>query len=95
MSPHVLCSNLPYTVTEAELFEFFSTCGQVLEVRPKAEKGIAFVVLGDSSAVVQALTMDGEEFQGRRIKVAAPGAVPTLLRQNLAHRFGLLWTGEA
>lgn len=62
-------SNIPYTINEHELFEFFAACGNILEVRLKAEKGIAFVVLGDSSAVVQALTMDGEELQGRRIKV--------------------------
>lgn len=67
--------NLPYTVNEQDLKDLFKEFGEINDVRlikdreTGRSKGFAFVEFADSSQSQAALKLDGEELNGRRLKV--------------------------
>lgn len=74
----VLITNIPYTATENDVKNFFSSsCGAVAEVHvpvtkdTKQSKGRAFIRFAEANAAVQCLHSDGEIFMGRVIRVRA------------------------
>lgn len=77
----VYVGNLPYTLKESEVRELFEPCGTISSVKlprqttdSSAEasgecKGFCFVVFTNEAALVKALRIDGDELQGRAIRV--------------------------
>jgi len=72
----VFIGNLNYQITEEEVKEFFSQCGDVRDVRwPKGEfKGFGWVEFSDTDAPDKAIELAGSDLMGRAIRVdyAAP-----------------------
>ncbi len=71
--------NLSYDATVETVTEFFDGCNivsvRIIEDREQQRpKGFAYAEFGDLEGLKQALTLDGQSFQGRsiRIKVADP-----------------------
>ena len=67
-------SNLPLHALEADLYNFFSSCGNItsltVPVNKEGEcKGIAFVTMQNMTSFIQALSRDGELLLGRPVKV--------------------------
>ena len=71
----VYVGNLSYDTTQDDLHELFGQYGAIAEVKLITDretgrsKGFAFVTFDDSQAVDAALEFNGQEFQGRRLKV--------------------------
>ena len=75
--------NLSYDATTETVTEFFEGCNlssvRIIEDREQQRpKGFAYAEFGDLEGLKQALTLDGQSFQGRsiRIKVADPRMLP-------------------
>ena len=75
----IYVGNLPYTATKEDVTELFAAYGSVelakviTDRETGRSKGFAFVTLADQSqlnAAVEAL--DGQDFQGRALRVNAP-----------------------
>ncbi|KAK0630563.1 hypothetical protein B0T17DRAFT_507023 [Bombardia bombarda] len=71
--------NLSYDATSETVTEFFEGCNivsvRIIEDREQNRpKGFAYAEFGDLDGLKQALTLDGEQFQGRsiRVKIADP-----------------------
>ncbi|KAB5570574.1 hypothetical protein GE09DRAFT_1218002 [Coniochaeta sp. 2T2.1] len=71
--------NLSYEATQESVTEFFEGCNivsvRIIEDREQQRpKGFAYAEFGDREGLVKALTLDGQSFQGRsiRVKVADP-----------------------
>lgn len=80
--------NIPFDTNEKTLIDLFSQFGAVLHVHmPPATKkgriqGFAFIKLPDKDAVQKALALDGQDLNGRPMKVSA--AASTLhIGQNI------------
>lgn len=77
--------NLNYDVTDEAVNEFFEGC-EVANVRliedreTHQPKGFGYVEFGTLDGLKKALTLDGESFGGRtvRIKIADPRKLPTM-----------------
>ena len=71
----VYVGNLPYQTTEDDLKDQFSSCGEVTEVRLITDrqtgrsKGFAFLTFGSEDAFEAALLKNGEEIDGRKLRV--------------------------
>lgn len=71
----VFVGNLPFDANDEPVRRFFSDCGNVTAVRLvrdknfKIGKGFGFVEFENPDSLVAALTKDGEEFQGRELRV--------------------------
>ncbi len=72
----VYVGNLPYSVTEATLTELFADCGSIskiniIENRETGKpKGFAFIEFAEQAGAEKAVsTKDGEQVEGRKIKV--------------------------
>lgn len=69
--------NIPFDTNEKTLIDLFSQFGAVLHVHmPPATKkgriqGFAFIKLPDKEAVQKALVLNGQELNGRAMKVSA------------------------
>ena len=62
--------NLGYSVVNSELETLFSGHGEVTEVKVIEGKGFGFVEMANSSDAQKAKdALDGQEFQGRALKV--------------------------
>ncbi|KAI6186993.1 RRM domain-containing protein [Aphelenchoides besseyi] len=68
--------NIPYNVSEQELGNYFSSAGQVVNVRlvydraTNRPKGFGFVELADQQAAQNAVnTLSGTDFNGRVLRV--------------------------
>jgi len=62
--------NLGYSVVNSELETLFSTHGEVTEVKVMEGKGFGFVEMANSADAQKAKdALDGQEFQGRALKV--------------------------
>ncbi len=77
MSKKVYVGNLPFSVTQEQLKELFSSFGEISEVtlisdrRTGRSKGFGFVTFADDAAADKAIAdMDGKEVEGRNIKVS-------------------------
>ena len=72
----IYVGNLPYNTTNEELEQLFSQCGSISEVKLITDretgrsKGFAFVTFDDAGAVAQAIQLNGNEFNGRNLKVS-------------------------
>ena len=76
MSMKVYVGNLPFSFTNEKLSELFSKYGEVSEVVVITDKysgrskGFGFVTFTEDSAAQKAISdMDGEEVEGRALKV--------------------------
>jgi RNA recognition motif-containing protein len=62
--------NLGYSVVNSELESLFATHGEVTEVKVMEGKGFGFVEMANSADAQKAKdALDGQEFQGRALKV--------------------------
>jgi len=72
----VFIKNLPYSITEEEVNEFFSTCGTVKQIRwtPGEFRGVGWVEFEDTTAPDNAMKLKGKDLGGRPVFVdyAAP-----------------------
>lgn len=71
--------NLSYEATQESVTDFFTGCNvvsvRIIEDREQQRpKGFAYAEFADREGLVKALTLDGQSFEGRsiRIKVADP-----------------------
>lgn len=68
--------NLPYQLSEQELTELFADCGEVVSANiitdkvDNRSKGFGFVQMADDDGFEKALAKNGEEINGRSIKVS-------------------------
>ena len=76
MSMKVYVGNLPYSFTDKDLSELFSSYGEVteavviIEKHSGRSKGFGFVTLSDASAANTAIAeLNGKEVNGRALKV--------------------------
>jgi nucleolin len=74
----IFVGNLSFSVDDAKMTEFFSSCGEVKEIRWVERdgqfKGCGFIEFTDSSATDNAVGKNGASFLGRPIRVDfAPG----------------------
>lgn len=80
MSKSLFVGNIAYGAMESELRQLFSTCGTVQNVRFVMDhrkgrfRGFGFVIMPDKDAEAAVLKLDGEEFQGRKLKVSVARA---------------------
>lgn len=71
----VYVGNLPYDTTKEEIEDFFSSCGEVGDVRiitdreTDRSKGFGFVTFNDNKAFENALRKDEEEMGGRKLRI--------------------------
>jgi len=65
----VFVRNLAYETTEAQLADFFAPCGNVTHISVPRDRGIAFVTFSSLSGVLQAVGKDGDELQGRQVRI--------------------------
>lgn len=86
--------NLSYDATVETVTEFFEGCEivsvRIIEDRElQRPKGFGYVEFVTLDALKQALTLDGESFQGRviRIKVADPRKLTAPYRQAMQRQF--------
>jgi RNA recognition motif-containing protein len=76
MASNLYVGNLPYEVTEEELYELFASHGEVVSAKVIMDRetgrprGFGFVELQQAEAARKALQRpDGQEFRGRNLKV--------------------------
>jgi len=72
----VYVGNLPYRAREDELKSFFASAGAVTEAivpvtddNPPRSKGFGFVEFGDEASFKNALAMDGQQMDGRTLRI--------------------------
>ena len=69
--------NLPFTATAEQLRELFASHGPVLSIDLPNDpgtgqpRGFAFVCMPPQAAAAAAAALDGQELQGRRLRVSA------------------------
>jgi len=72
----VFIGNLSYQITEDKVYEFFSGCGNVKEIRwnPGDFKGYGWVEFEDTNSPDEAMKLNGQDIAGRAIRIdyAAP-----------------------
>jgi cold-inducible RNA-binding protein len=75
MSNKVYIGNLPYTVTEDEIRNFFEDCGTVSDIRIITDrdtgrsKGFGFVSFENEDGLKTALEKDNHEMGGRKLRI--------------------------
>ncbi len=71
----IYVGSLSYDVTSDDLQDFFGQYGEIAEVKliidreTNRSKGFAFITYADQQGAQDALGADGEEMQGRKIRV--------------------------
>ncbi|RKP20944.1 hypothetical protein ROZALSC1DRAFT_5348, partial [Rozella allomycis CSF55] len=71
----IFVGNLPFNVKEESLWQYFSSCGDIVNVRVVRDKatsvgkGIAYVEFQDRVSVSLALELNETELEGRKIRV--------------------------
>lgn len=82
----VIIKNLPFSVEEDQLTQFFESCGTIEQVkiprRPTGEaRGFGFIQFDSQEGVDAAIALSNEDFEGRTITVAlsskSGGAAPS------------------
>jgi RNA recognition motif-containing protein len=66
--------NLPYRAREEDLKSFFASAGDVTEAivpltDDRRSKGFGFVQFGDEASFKNALAMDGQQMDGRALRI--------------------------
>ena len=89
----VFVGNISFDASERQVSDFFSTCGPILRLSmPKdrdngfTHKGIAFITFSQYNSVAKALMKDGEELQGRCMKVKRSGDTSRAKTGSGSHR---------
>ena len=77
MAQRLFVGNLPFTATEDELHQLFSSVGNCTSVSLNSDRmtgrprGFGFVEMGSDEEAQRAITqLDGQDFQGRRLNVS-------------------------
>jgi squamous cell carcinoma antigen recognized by T-cells 3 len=72
----IFIGQLPFKATESDIEEVFSQYGEIEKIRMPRDpenksrnKGICFITYADLTSAAAALAMNGQELQGRRLKV--------------------------
>ena len=71
----VFIKNLPFRVTEDEMYEFFEACGEVISVRIATDretgraKGFGHVQFSSTQSAAKAIGKSGESIQGREVYI--------------------------
>lgn len=71
----VFVKNLPFRVTEDEMYAFFEDCGEVLAVRLATDretgraKGFGHVQFGSTQAAAKAIAKSSQSLQGRELYI--------------------------
>lgn len=66
----IFVGNLPFDALEADIHEYFSQVGDIEYVRKLPKKGIAFVCFKKGVSLANALKLNDNEFQGRKLRVS-------------------------
>ena len=72
----IYVGNLPYNATSDDLHQAFAQFGEITEVKlimdreTGRSKGFAFVSFAEQDAANNALSLNGEDFNGRNLKVS-------------------------
>jgi len=75
MANKVYVGNLPFSVTEDEIKEFFNDCGNVADIRIITDretgrsKGFGFVSFEDENGFKIALEKNNQEMGGRQLRI--------------------------
>lgn len=75
VSRTVFVKNLPYECAEDEVGDFFSSCGEILEVRlvyhpvQKYFKGFGYIDFKNVSGAKNAVAMSGKMYRGRPLRI--------------------------
>lgn len=76
MTKKVYVGNLNYQITQDELRDFFSPCGEITDVsipvdrETRRARGFAFVEFKDADAIQAAMGMTGQTLKGRTVNVS-------------------------
>ena len=96
MSSNLYVGNLSFDSREEDLNELFASFGEVVSAKVIMDRdtgrprGFAFVEMGQAEDAQKAIeSLDGQEFQGRNIKVNL--AKPRESRPRDSHRDGNRW----
>lgn len=70
----IFVANLPFKINDNEIRNFFQKCGEITDIKilmndEGKSKGVCFLEFEDSDAAENAVSMNGEELNGRKIKV--------------------------
>ena len=70
----IFLANLPFKINDDEIRNFFQKCGEITDIKillndEGKSKGVCFLEFEDSEAAENAVSMNGEELNGRKIKV--------------------------
>ena len=72
----IYAGNLDFKITEDDLKEYFSECGEVQDVKlikdfqTGRSKGFAFITFGSTDAFQVALEKNGTDLEGRPLKIS-------------------------
>jgi RNA recognition motif-containing protein len=75
MSSKLFVGGLPWAVTSDQLRDHFAAHGDVVEAKVVTDRqtgrsrGFGFVTYGSEEEAQNALALDGQEFEGRRLRV--------------------------
>ncbi len=75
MSKRIYVGNLPFSTTEDEIKDLFSTHGEVISVNIISDRetgrsrGFGFVEMGEEDATKAIEALDNNEFNGRKLHV--------------------------
>lgn len=76
MTKKIYVSNLNYSITQDELRDFFSACGEVTDVsipvdrETRRPRGFAFVEFKDPSDIQAAMDLAGQTLKGRTVNIS-------------------------
>ena len=71
----VYVGNLNYKLTEEDLREFFTSCGEIQDCKIITDfntgqsKGFAFITFSQEAEMEKAIELNGEELEGRKLFV--------------------------
>eukprot|EP00951_Prasinocladus_malaysianus_P048447 scaffold658656_cov36-Prasinocladus_malaysianus.AAC.1 len=71
----VFIKNLPYRITEDEMYEFFGDCGEVYAVRIATDretglaKGFGHVQFDSTASAAKAIAKSGQSLHGREVYI--------------------------
>lgn len=75
-SQEVFCGNLPFETTEEDVTALFEEYGTVTRAKLLEGKGIAFITFEDAACATAALEANGQDYNGRALKVNMAGDRP-------------------
>ena len=85
----IYVGNLPYSITEKDVAEFFGQFGNTVSIRipedfqTKMKKGYAFITFDNEAAAKKALQSDGIKYYERRLKISIAEKKPEIEEKRL------------